>query len=102
MNLSTQVLLVEVIKPGNTFIFPDEDFYSRLLRGDYLKPQDMAVLDDCSITLAEVETALRKVFKRIAVPYSPHRPQNIRHAELQSLMTMVKIRESCEDGIASS
>jgi len=94
VQLGAQVLLVEVSKPGNVFSFPDEDFFSKLLKGDLLKEKDMAVLQDCGVRLTEVESALRKVFKRIAVPYSPHRQQSIRHAELRTLLAMVKIRDS--------
>jgi len=86
------VLLVTVEKDHNRFTFPDDRFYEKLLEGNLLSSQDMAVLDDCDITLPDAEQAIRGVLKRIAVPYSPHKPTSIRRAELQSLLEEVTLR----------
>lgn len=82
-----QVLPVEVFKPGSRFQYPDEAFYKDLTDGNILDTAGMQVLADCGIELPELESALRKVFKRIAVPYSPHRPATIRQAELKALLS---------------
>jgi len=82
-----QVLPVEVFKPGSRFQYPDEAFYKDLTDGKILDTAGMQVLADCGIELPELESALRKVFKRIAVPYSPHRPATIRQAELKALLS---------------
>merc|ERR1712019_38561 len=78
-----RVLLVEVHKRGTVFKFPDDDFYCQLLAGQFLDVSSEALLRERGIELKHVESALREVFKKIAMPYSPHRPESIRRAEIK-------------------
>lgn len=87
-----RVLPVEVLKPGSSFVYPNEAFFQSLAEGRIFDRGDAQLLNDSDISLDEVEHALRHVFQRIAVPYSPHRAKNIRYAELQSLLAMMQLR----------
>merc|ERR1712137_1285892 len=57
------ILPVEVPKPGNTFSFPLEGFYFKMLNGDILDEKDAKVLSDCNIDLRELVLVIRTVFK---------------------------------------
>jgi len=80
-----RVLPVEVSKKGSAFNFPDEVYYARLVAGQVLDADSQALLHDRGIELRDVERALREVFMRIALPYSPHRAESIRKAEIQAI-----------------
>eukprot|EP00929_Paragymnodinium_shiwhaense_P111303 TRINITY_DN7910_c0_g1_i2.p1 TRINITY_DN7910_c0_g1~~TRINITY_DN7910_c0_g1_i2.p1 ORF type:complete len:1061 (+),score=211.59 TRINITY_DN7910_c0_g1_i2:71-3184(+) len=84
------VVLVSIDKPGNIFQFPDEAFYSRLLKGEIVDESGTQVLRESSISMENVEAALRHAFKHIAVPFSPHKPGGIRRAELTAIMKLCK------------
>lgn len=94
MESGVRVLPVEVMKPGTTFTFPDEAFYQSLHRGEILDEKGQALLKENGLDLSHVETALRQVFKKIAVPYSPHRPESIRKAEVRTLLKQVRLRSA--------
>merc|ERR1712032_648994 len=66
--------------------FPDEAFFERLRDDSFLDAGAKAVLLACGCTFDQVEEALRAIFKRIAVPYSPHKAATIRRAEIGGLL----------------
>ena len=80
------IILVEVKKTGTEFTFPDEAWYRRLLDGKILSKADLGILRSCQVTLSEVAVALRATFNKIAVPYSPHRPVEMRHVEVKAMV----------------
>ncbi len=43
----------------------------------------LEALETLDIDLCEVESAYRRIFERIAVPFSPQKTQKIREAELE-------------------
>jgi len=81
-----KVLPVQIIRPGNEFVIPDEAWYNSFLQGDLLDEAGKQVLQDCGVKLEVVEKVIRSIFHRIMVPYSPHRPQSIRMAEVKGLL----------------
>jgi len=91
------VLPVNVHKEGDGFVFPTDTFYSQLRRGSVLDRGGMEVLDSCKVTLAEVEMAMRKVFKRIALSFSPHGSADLRQAELQAIVRKCAVFGHSED-----
>lgn len=86
------IMLVLVDKVGNSFHFPDEKFYQDLAAGVMIDKEAEQVLVDHGIQLDELESAIRAVFKSIAVPYSPHKSLSVRKAQLQTLVHQIKTR----------
>jgi hypothetical protein len=82
------VVPVEIYKRDNNspFKYPDEQFYKKLQNGDLLTAADSALIKDEGISMDDLERALRHVFKKIAVPFSPHKSQNVREAELMDIL----------------
>mmetsp|Transcript_19779 Transcript_19779/g.37078 ORF Transcript_19779/g.37078 Transcript_19779/m.37078 type:complete len:226 (+) Transcript_19779:3-680(+) len=94
------IVPVEVQRPGANFVYPDEGFYKRLLRsgesssvsqgddneGPLLRKDAVQVLASEGIDLHQIVTAVTQVFKKIALPFSPHKSSNIRQAELQNIL----------------
>jgi len=89
----TRIVPVEVQRPSMKFPYPDEAYYQRLRRGEELDSGAMGLLQNEGITLRELEVAVRTVFCKIAVPFSPHKSANIRQAELVDLMKHCRLRE---------
>jgi len=88
------VIPVEVRKAGNEFKYPDEKFYMQLLDGTLLPRSSMQVLRSCDVTLQEVDHGIRKVFNRISLPYSPHRPAEFRRAEVLDFLRQCEYNPS--------
>jgi len=97
VNYGVRILPVQVMKRGDSFSFPDEDFYTKLLGGQLLDHSCMALLTEHGIELGDVEKAIKSVFKKIALPYSPHRSETIRRAEVQALLKQVRPRNPHSD-----
>jgi len=93
------IMLVEVHKGGIPFEYPDEKFYTAFQAGLVLDAAGMEVLRNADITLEGAVSALQDAFKRIAIPYSPHRPANIRKAEL---LTLFKESNTCRGSVVPS
>jgi len=94
----TRIVPVEVQRPdasgGSTkFPYPDEAYYQRLRKGQELDSGAMGILQTEGITLRDLERAIRQVFSRIAVPFSPHKSNNIRQAELLDIMKLCQLRK---------
>jgi hypothetical protein len=90
------ILPVEIRKCGNDFKYPDENFYMQLVNGSLLNDSCMKVLQNCQISLFEVEAGIKKVFNRISFPYSPHRPAKFRKAEVMDFLKQCKYRKTME------
>jgi len=88
------VLPVALAKEGNAFTFPDEDFFQALLDGSILGDVGTKVVLECGFDMETVVQALKQLLKRIALPYSPHRPASIRRAELCTLIQQCTLQES--------
>jgi len=86
------IVPVEVSKKGCEFEPPDEVFYESLKNGSMLDNKALKVLSDLGIEIHEIEEVIRTTFKRIAVPFSPHRSGCIRRAELVELMKQCDLR----------
>lgn len=92
------VLPVRVEEPGVGFEFPDDAWYERLLAGKILDRSCAKFLQSEGIDAADLEKALRQVFQRIAMPFSPQKTQNIRTAELSDLLKECRLRQGREQG----
>lgn len=90
---NVRVLPVQLLRIGNEFDFPDESFYQSLLLGELLDAGGAEVLRQSGYTPQMVVDALREVFRRISVTYSPHRSAGIRRAELKALLKHCRIRK---------
>jgi len=80
------IVPVEIQRPDLKFTYPDEEFLQRIGIGDDLDAAAKGILDKEGISLSELESALRQLFKLIAMPYSPHKSAAIREAELQDVI----------------
>jgi len=89
-----RVLPVLLLKGFNDFEFPDEAFYTDLLEGKVLNESGMQILIESGVTTQQVETCIREVMQRIAIPYSPHRAEVIRKAELQALLRQCRVKRT--------
>jgi len=86
LEAGVQVLPVEVEKQGNDFVFPDEKFYRDFKDGKLLGNSGTQLMAKYDVTLETVVDALRQVFEKISLHYSPHRPADIRRCELQAIL----------------
>jgi hypothetical protein len=94
------VLPVEVQRPGSSFKFPDDSFYFRLHRGEILDKAGLKLLKGAGVSMKNVDSAIRNMFMKIALPYSPHKSEAVRGAELLDIMKRVPL--SCWDSAQSS
>jgi len=81
-----QIVPVEVQKKDLSFDYPDEAFFQKLRAGNFLSQDAMRLLLTEGITTEDLEKAVRKVFMKIAVPFSPHKSPNVRDAELRDIL----------------
>merc|ERR1712232_1504009 len=79
------IVPVKVERPGLNFQFPDEAWYEKLRKGNILTEDGQKILTDNGATLLETENAIRQVFTKIALTFSPHKSNAIRAAELQAI-----------------
>eukprot|EP00440_Ansanella_granifera_P056457 gb/GFBE01061194.1/.p1 GENE.gb/GFBE01061194.1/~~gb/GFBE01061194.1/.p1 ORF type:complete len:1132 (+),score=180.02 gb/GFBE01061194.1/:1-3396(+) len=80
-------VILETDRPENSFTFPDDQYYRRVLDGEELDQDAFDFLEEQEVTLEELEFSLREVFSNIAVSFSPHKSTTIRQAELQQVMS---------------
>jgi len=80
------LLPIEVQRPGSHYPFPDDKFYKKLLDGQYLGKEAVALLESKGITLKDVESGIRQVFLKIALPFSPHKTKMVREAEVSNIL----------------
>lgn len=81
-----QIVPVEIQRPGLQFEYPDEEFYNRFRAGAVLGTAGMNFLDVNGGPIEDVEEAVRNVFRKIAVPFSPHKSGNVRQAEITDIL----------------
>merc|ERR1719198_919872 len=84
---------MQILKGSNNFRFPDEQFYIDLCSGNILDSSALDVLEPLDITLDQIRDAIRRVFKRISLPYSPHGSAAVRKGQVSRLLTESKLRE---------
>eukprot|EP00931_Biecheleriopsis_adriatica_P051162 TRINITY_DN29649_c0_g2_i1.p1 TRINITY_DN29649_c0_g2~~TRINITY_DN29649_c0_g2_i1.p1 ORF type:complete len:917 (+),score=153.65 TRINITY_DN29649_c0_g2_i1:111-2861(+) len=87
---NVNIVPVEIQRPGIKFEYPDETFFKRMGSGELLTEDDMRLLKSQDITFSELETAVRHVFTKIAVPFSPHKSSAMRAAEISSILQRCK------------
>merc|ERR1712032_422791 len=81
------IVPVEIYKrEDKSFKYPGEEFYKKLREGGLLTEAEINMIGAEGITVEDLEKALRHVFKKIAVPFSPHKSQLVREAELTDIL----------------
>lgn len=83
---AVRIVPVEIQQPHNTFEYPTEEYYQRLESGVAFAESVQDLLTTEGITAQNLAEAVREVFSSIASPYSPHKPQAVRAAEVQSIL----------------
>jgi hypothetical protein len=79
---------VQLVVPGKDFMYPDEEFYVKLHRDEIVAggTQGRKMLMENGISLQDVDEAVRAVFQMIALPFSPHKSQRVRTAEMSDIL----------------
>lgn len=95
------IIPVTVVKTEAEFVYPNEKFYSEF-QGKFLGKSQVSFLNEQGIQLEEVEQAIRQVFQRIALPYSPHRPASIRNAEVRTVLKQLKLKDGAKLSLIKS
>merc|ERR1712032_1093966 len=93
VNSGVRIVPVEIQRKDMQFEYPDDAFFQRLLDGRELDPDATNPIGSEGFNLASLEQALRHVFKRIALPFSPHKTTNVREAELQDILKQCSLRD---------
>lgn len=83
---SVNIVPVDVQRPGMTNEYPDDDFYRRLLAGQLLSEDQQALIEQEGVGLADAVQAIRQVFLKIALPFSPQKSKSVREAELNDIL----------------
>jgi len=81
-----KIVPVEVQRPGIQYAYPDENFYRDIACGGVLDQDSFDFLEDQDIDKDLLIDSLRQVFRKIACPYSPHKSNNIRQAEIVDIL----------------
>jgi hypothetical protein len=92
-----RVVPVEVNRKDFDFEFPDDDYFAATREGKALDKSSLQLLDEEGIDNETLEVCLRHVFMRIALPFSPHRTQAVRQAELRDILKGCSLRKELED-----
>jgi len=88
------IVPVEIQRKGRQFTYPDALFFERLRNGTILQSEARNLLESLDIKLSELSWSVQQIFSQIAMPYSPHRPETIRQAELKDILKRCKVPES--------
>lgn len=80
------IVPVEIQRPGMKYQYPDDRFYEEFLRGDHVSSEGIELLEQEGVQLQEVAAAIRKVFMKIALPFSPHKTRTVRDAEINDVL----------------
>eukprot|EP00927_Polykrikos_kofoidii_P031317 TRINITY_DN26959_c0_g1_i1.p1 TRINITY_DN26959_c0_g1~~TRINITY_DN26959_c0_g1_i1.p1 ORF type:complete len:1068 (+),score=141.86 TRINITY_DN26959_c0_g1_i1:230-3205(+) len=81
-----RIVPVEVQSRRLAFVYPGENFYIKLSKGECLTDSDVALLSRAGMSLMECEKAVRHVFTKIALPFSPHKSRIVRDAEMKDVI----------------
>merc|ERR1711920_466269 len=82
-------LLVVPLLADSSFRFPVQEFWHNLEAGKVLSTQDSPLLD--GVSLVEIVTAYKSVFKVIAVNFTEHGSETIQMAEISELAKRLRI-----------
>mmetsp|Transcript_25232 Transcript_25232/g.58074 ORF Transcript_25232/g.58074 Transcript_25232/m.58074 type:complete len:1026 (-) Transcript_25232:70-3147(-) len=94
------ILPVQLVK-NEKFEIPDEYFYNQLMDGSAIGAAGVDLLSKHGCSLGAAVAAVRSIFNRIAMPYSPHRAASIRRAELSAILKLCRLRQQeIPDGVA--
>lgn len=85
---------VRIVRDGINFCYPDDAFYDNILKGGYYDTSTTDMLKKEGIELPEVVESIRKVFVKIAVTFSPHKPTKIRQAEIDDILNRCEVKQS--------
>lgn len=85
------IVPVEVQRPGSKYQYPDEEFYAKILSGEFLNEDATDLLRSEGVTPEDVVNAIRRVFLKIALPFSPHKTKQVREAELHDILKRCNI-----------
>merc|ERR1712232_579273 len=72
------LILVEIQRPGIKFQYPDEGFYKRMEEGEGLTASAFELLKKEGVETSDLVASIRKMFLKIAMPFSPHKSAAIR------------------------
>lgn len=87
---NVNIVPVEIQRPGMKFEYPNEDFFKKMGTGESLTEEDLMLLNAQDISLSELEAAVRHIFTKIALPFSPHKSSAMRAAEILSILQRCK------------
>jgi hypothetical protein len=92
---------VQLVVPGNNFIFPDLEFYAKLHRDEIVSGGALGrnLLAENGVSLQDVEEAIKAVFTMIALPFSPHKSEAVRSAEMSEILK--RCMQLTEDSLAA-
>jgi hypothetical protein len=93
MKAGVRIVPVEVQRKDLSFSYPDEVYFKRIRTGKGLDAGALRLIHREGIDNQTLETALRQVFMRIALPFSPHKTARVRQAELQDILKQCSFRE---------
>ena len=81
-----QIVPVEVQRPGMRYKYPDDVWYQQLRTGKIVNADGVELLSKQGFSLEDVERAIRHLFLKIALPFSPHKSANVRFAEIADIL----------------
>eukprot|EP00927_Polykrikos_kofoidii_P023356 TRINITY_DN21557_c0_g1_i1.p1 TRINITY_DN21557_c0_g1~~TRINITY_DN21557_c0_g1_i1.p1 ORF type:complete len:941 (+),score=130.26 TRINITY_DN21557_c0_g1_i1:100-2922(+) len=102
MKANVPVLPVILLKPGQTFQIPPDEFYTGLLDGTLVGEEGLRLFASLSIDMEDVVQSVKQVFFRIAASYSPHRTKKIREAELREILQKTGILQKLDTELQSA
>eukprot|EP00427_Karlodinium_veneficum_P053617 CAMPEP_0169403048 /NCGR_PEP_ID=MMETSP1017-20121227/55513_1 /TAXON_ID=342587 /ORGANISM="Karlodinium micrum, Strain CCMP2283" /LENGTH=373 /DNA_ID=CAMNT_0009509167 /DNA_START=51 /DNA_END=1172 /DNA_ORIENTATION=+ len=96
------IVPVEIQRPGIKYVYPDEEWYTALRNGTVIPHDSIQMLVGMGVTLQDLEKAIRQVFLKIALPFSPHKSGNVRSAEIEDIMKRCALRANRGSTISHS
>lgn len=87
------VLPVEIQRHDVKFQYPDEEYFQAVASGRVLDEGAKKLLTSNEVNLEQLANALRQVFKKIALPFSPQKSASIRKAELRDILKRCEIKQ---------
>lgn len=96
------IVPIEIQRPGIKYFYPDEDWYTNLRNGDVISKDSTTMLLGMGVTLEEIGQAIRQVFLKIALPFSPHKSGNVRSAEIADIMKRCITRSGQQPRLSQS
>jgi hypothetical protein len=89
---NVEILPVNIQRPGESaFKYPDGEFFQKPSRGETLAKDDLKFLRSKGVKPKDL-LSLKKVFQKIATPFSPHQSGGIREAELRQILDRCTLR----------